>query len=110
MTITVGINFKPKNLVEVLHYHKIQVQLNISRICTPKIREREFSRKQLVLDNKKGYATTLWIYELGLFKEVGHEISSAYQFPMTFKKSFYEFLLESGRHEISHNQPQWTLM
>ena len=110
MTITVGINFKPKNLVEVLHYHKIQVQLNISRICTPKIREREFSRKQLVLDNKKGYAITPWIYELGLFKEVGHEISSAYQFPMTFKKSFCEFLLESRRHEISHNQPQWTLM
>ena len=37
VTIKVGVNFKPKNLVEVLHFHKIQVQLNFSRICTPKI-------------------------------------------------------------------------
>ena len=53
VTIKVGVNFKPKNLVEVLHFHKIQVQLNFSRICTPKIWERGISRKHLVLDLKK---------------------------------------------------------
>ena len=37
VTIRVGVNFKPKNPVEVLHFHKIQVQFNCSRICTPKI-------------------------------------------------------------------------
>ena len=50
MNIRVGVNFKPKNSVDVLHFHKIQVWLNVSRICTPKIREREISRKHLVLD------------------------------------------------------------
>ena len=107
-----GVNFEPKNPVEVLHFHKIQVLLNILRIFTLKIRGREISRKHLVLDNKKKqekkkkkkrYTIIPWLYELGLFKEVRHEISLAYQFQVTFKSSFCEFLLESGRHEISHN-------
>ena len=37
VTIRRGINFKPKNPVEVLYFHKIQVRLNFLRICTPKI-------------------------------------------------------------------------
>ena len=48
-----GVNFESKNPVMVLHFHKIKVQLNISRIYTLKIKEREISRKHLVLDNKK---------------------------------------------------------
>ena len=49
VTIRVGINFKPKNPVEVLDFHKIQVRLNISRICTPKIRERVLGEITLCL-------------------------------------------------------------
>ena len=53
MTIRVGINLERKNSVVVLHLHKIQVRLNVSRICTPKIRERNISRKHLEFDKKK---------------------------------------------------------
>ena len=53
VTITMGINFKPKNPVEVLHFHKIQILLNVSKICTPKIREKGISRKHLVLGGEK---------------------------------------------------------
>ena len=53
MTIRMGINLKMKNSFVVLHFHKIQVRLNISRICTPKIREWGISRKHLVLQQKK---------------------------------------------------------
>ena len=45
VTIRVGVNFKPKNPVEVLHFHKIQVWLNVSRICKPKIIERGIAEK-----------------------------------------------------------------
>ena len=30
VTIRVGVNFIPKNPIKVLHYHKIQLQLNVS--------------------------------------------------------------------------------
>ena len=53
MNIRVGVNLKPKNSVDVLHFHKIQVWLNVSRICTPKIRERGISRKHLMLEKRK---------------------------------------------------------
>ena len=53
MTIGVGINFKLKNLVMVLNFKKIQDRLNTTTICTPKIRERGISRKQLVFDKEK---------------------------------------------------------
>ena len=106
VTVKVGINFKSKNLVVVLHFLKIQVQLNISRICTPKIIERGISRKHPVFDKKKkGYATTFGIYEVGLFEEAEYEISTVYQFPMTFMNSSCEFLLVPGRHEIYLNWP-----
>ena len=36
VTIRVGVNFKPKNPVEVLHFDKIQFWLNVSRIYTHK--------------------------------------------------------------------------
>ena len=58
MTIRVGVKIKPKNPVEVLYFHKIQVQLIISRICTPKIIERGISRKHAVLDKKKKHTHT----------------------------------------------------
>ena len=48
-----GVNFKLKNPIEALHYHEIQLWLNISRIRTPKIRERGISIKHGKLDNKK---------------------------------------------------------
>ena len=80
VTIRVGINFKPKNPVEVLDLHKIQVRLNISRICTPKIRERSIRRNHLVFDKGGGgrYATAPWIYKFGLFEEARNEITIAY--------------------------------
>ena len=53
VTIRVGINFKLKNSVVVLHFHKIQVPLNVSKICTQKIRVRGISKKLLVFDKKK---------------------------------------------------------
>ena len=68
VAIGVGVNFKLKNPVEVLHFHKIQVQLNVSRIYTPKVRERGISRKHLNICNNP------WIYKSGLFEEVGYEI------------------------------------
>ena len=62
----------------VLRILKIQVQHNVSRICTPKIIERGISRKYLVFDKKKNaYAIALGIYEVGLFEEAGYEISTA---------------------------------
>ena len=63
VTIRVGINFKLKNSIVVLHFQKIQVPLNVSKICTQKIRVRGISKKLLVFDKKKkGYATAPWIY------------------------------------------------
>ena len=53
VTISVGKNFKSKNLVVVLHFHKIQVWHNVSRIWTPKIRERDFCRKHRVFKKEK---------------------------------------------------------
>ena len=53
MTTKVGINFKPKNPVEVLDFHKAKVWLNGSRIYTLKIRERGIRRKHLVFDKGK---------------------------------------------------------
>ena len=53
VTIRVGINFKLKNSIVVLHFHKIQVPLNVSKICTQKIRVRGISKKLLVFDKKK---------------------------------------------------------
>ena len=53
MTIRVGVNFKLKNPIEVLHYHKILLRLNDSRISTPNIREMGISIKHGKLDNKK---------------------------------------------------------
>ena len=50
--IRVGINFKSKNPIVVLHFHKIQLRLNVSRIYIAKIRERGFRRKHLVFDKK----------------------------------------------------------
>ena len=82
VTIRVGINFKPKNPVEVLDFHKIQVRLNISRICTPKIRERVLGEITLCLIKGGGegrYATAPWIYKFGLFEEARNEITIAYQ-------------------------------
>ena len=79
--IKVGINFKSKNPIVVLHFHKIQLRLNVSRIYIAKIRERGIRRKHLLFvkkiikKKKKGYATDPWIYKIGLFEEVGHEIS-----------------------------------
>ena len=53
VTIRVDVDFKPKNPAEVLHFQKIQVLVNVSRIWTQKISERGICRKQLVLDQKK---------------------------------------------------------
>ena len=111
MTIRVGNNFKSNNPVMVLRILKIQVRHNVSRICTPKIRERGIIRKHLVFDKKKNaYATAPGIYEVGLFKEARYEISTAYQFLVTFMNSSREFLLVLGRHEIRLNWPWRTLM
>ena len=52
VTIRVGVNFKPKNSVEVLDFHKA-LRLNGLRIYTPKIRERGIRRKHLVFDKGK---------------------------------------------------------
>ena len=53
VTIGMGINFKSKNLIVVLHFQKILVHRNVSRICTPKIRVRGISGKHLVSNKKK---------------------------------------------------------
>ena len=53
VTIRVGVNFIPKNPIKVLHYHKIQLRLNVSWICTPKIWDGGISIKQWKLDLKK---------------------------------------------------------
>ena len=50
--IRVGINFKSKNPIVVLQFHKIQLRLNVSRIYIAKIRERGIRRKHLVFDKK----------------------------------------------------------
>ena len=50
--IRVGINFKSKNPIVVLHFHKIQLRLNVSRIYIAKIRERGIRRKHLLFDKK----------------------------------------------------------
>ena len=105
MIIRVAVNIKLKNPVEVLHFQKIQVRLNVSRICTPKLREKGISRKHLVLDQKqkKRIYNNLWIYVLSLFEEVRHEISLVCQFLVTFTTFPCKFLLKSGRHEICLN-------
>ena len=45
VTIRVDVDFKPKNPIEVLHFQKIQVSVNISRIYTQKIKEMGICRK-----------------------------------------------------------------
>ena len=56
------------------------------------------SEKGILVENtvclrrkKKSYATAHWIYEFGLFEEARHGISTAYQFPVTFRNSSCEF-------------------
>ena len=53
VTFRVGVNFKPKNSVEVLQFHKIHVQLKVSRICTAKIQRQGNQKKTPTVRAKK---------------------------------------------------------
>ena len=48
VTIRVGANFQLKNPIDILQFHKVQVWLNVLRICKQKISERGISRKHSV--------------------------------------------------------------